>query len=126
MRPPDKSSDWRSRTEQLSFPQNCGGASPPPHKEKEQTAHSITAREVGTPTTLGIFPHSPWKRRYTLTGWHLIRETLRMSSLMEEAVETVGELSPLEMSHREGRLGKSQTSQAQKRRNGVKPVGCSG
>jgi hypothetical protein len=37
---------------------------------------------------------------------------LRMSSLMEEAVETVGELSPLEMSHRQGRLGQSQTSQA--------------
>jgi hypothetical protein len=48
-----------------------------------------------------------------LTGLHLIREPLGTSSLKEGETGAVGEYSPREPNHMEGRRGQSQMSKAQ-------------
>jgi hypothetical protein len=62
---------------------------------KEETAHSLTAREVGALTTLKTFASSPWKGTKMmvvhLAPTHFIRELLGMSGLKKGSVGAVGE-----------------------------------
>jgi hypothetical protein len=106
MRPSDKSSDWRSRSEQSNFPSGCG---------KRVTGHcgevGLLRNERRDVQSTAVGKETWWW--YARTGSHVIREPLGTSGLKEGAAGAVGEESPRDSSHEEGRRDRSQTSQAQ-------------
>jgi hypothetical protein len=64
---------------------------PATDETKQETAHSLRARDVGASTTVGTFAGSPQERKkmvYTWSGWRFIRERLVTSGLKKGAAGT--------------------------------------